>query len=422
MNVSEPVEILLVEDAKFFRSVIKSQIEKQLGFKVTCAENYAQACALIDARGQDFFLALLDLNLPDAPQGEIVEYVVDKNIPAIVFSGQFNEELRDHLLQQNIIDYIVKDSPASIEYVILTVKRLYYNQFIKVLLVDDSKTARYQLNDLLTRYKFQVFEASDGLKALKVLDENPDTLLVITDYNMPNLDGFELTKKIRAHHSKREICIIGISNYGNHALSANFLKIGANDFITKPFLNEEFFCRVSQNIEMLEHIKALQNSLITDYLTGLRNRRYLFERGTTMHMEQKQTGGFLIAAMIDIDHFKQVNDTYGHDAGDQALKQIANILREVFDEHGIISRFGGEEFCVLMHKDDTSEVDSLFEIARCKIQETSFTFGTQTIHVTISIGVSWLQTEQLDDLIKSADLNLYQAKEKGRNRVCINIG
>jgi len=205
MNTPSSVEILLVEDAKFFRSVIKSQIEKQLGFHVTCAETYAEACQILDEKADKFFLALLDLNLPDAPKGEIVDYVISKSVPALVFSGHFNEELRDHLMQQNIIDYVVKDSPASIEYVISTVKRLYQNQFSKVLLVDDSKTARYQIHSLLSRYKFQVLEANDGLEALKILNENPDISLVITDYNMPNLDGFELTKKIRTHYSKREL-------------------------------------------------------------------------------------------------------------------------------------------------------------------------------------------------------------------------
>lgn len=420
MAVSKSIEILLVEDAKFFRSVIKAQIEKQLGFNVTCAETYAEACDIINERGDAFFLALLDLNLPDAPSGEIVDFVIDKAIPSIVFSGHFNEELRDHLLQKNIIDYVVKDSPASIEYVISTVKRLYHNQYTKVLLVDDSKTARYQMNGLLTRYKFQVYEACDGLDALKVLDQNPDISMVITDYNMPNLDGFELTKKIRTHYSKREMCIIGVSTYGNHALSAKFIKVGANDFITKPFLNEEFFCRVSQNIEMLEHIHALQDSLITDYLTGLRNRRYLFERGEAMIEECQKEGGYLIAGMADIDHFKAINDTYGHDAGDEALKHISKLLRSHFAQHGIISRFGGEEFCMLMHKDDPSDVADIFEALRLEIEHSPVQYGDREIPMTMSFGVSWQKVDSLQDLIKVADSSLYKAKEGGRNKIVLN--
>ena len=421
MSASQSVEILLVEDAKFFRSVIKSQIEKQLGFTVTCAETYAEAVTILDERADDFFLALLDLNLPDAPKGEIIDVVIEKSVPSIVFSGQFNEELRDHLMQQNIIDYVVKDSPASIEYVISTVKRLYNNQSVKVLLADDSKTARYQMRSLLERYKFNVLEATDGLEALKLLDENPDVLLVITDYNMPKLDGFEFTKKIRSHYSKRQLCIIGVSTYGNHALSAKFIKVGANDFITKPFLNEEFFCRVSQNIEMLEHIRALESSLITDYLTGLRNRRYLFERGEAMLEECRNEGGFLIAAMLDIDFFKKINDSFGHDGGDEALKAVSNYLRHYFNDIGVASRFGGEEFCILIHQDHTDDIEDIFETVRQNIENLNISYGNRALKVTLSIGISWRKTADLETLINAADQCLYKAKDKGRNQVVIDL-
>jgi diguanylate cyclase (GGDEF)-like protein len=416
----KPIDILLVEDAKFYRSVLKSQLEKELDCNVICAETFKQAAAILKERGNTFFLALLDLNLPDAPNGEIVEYVISQPIPSIVFSGHFNEEIRDDLMQKNIIDYVIKDSPASIEYVISTVKRIYRNQFIKVLLVDDSKTARYQINGLLKRYKFQVLEAVDGLEALKVLDENPDIMMMITDYNMPNLDGFELTKKVRTHYSKRELSIIGVSTYGNHALSAKFIKIGANDFITKPFLNEEFFCRISQNIEMLEYINALKDSVITDYLTGVRNRRYLYNRGEEMFKEAQNSDGYLIAAMIDLDHFKQINDSFGHDSGDYVLKEVAKKIDHHFKGKGVVARFGGEEFCVLLYRDDPDDVVETFETLRASLEEMTFIWAKREISVQISIGVTWQKTETLDDLINLSDRFLYEAKRGGRN--CIFHG
>lgn len=417
MDNDNPIDVLLVEDAKFYRNVLKSHLEKELGCNVICAETFAEAVAILKEHGNKFFLALLDLNLPDAPNGEIVEYVVSQAIPTIVFSGHFNEDIRDDLMQKNIIDYVVKDSPASIEYVISTVKRVYRNQFIKVLLVDDSKTARYQMLHLLKRYKFQVLEAGNGLEALQVLDENPDIMMVITDYNMPELDGFELTKKIRTHYSKRELSIIGVSTYGNHALSAKFIKIGANDFITKPFLNEEFFCRISQNVEMLDYIKALKDSLITDYLTGVRNRRYLYERGQEMFKEAQSGEGYLIAAMIDIDLFKRINDSFGHEGGDYVLKTIAKKIDHHFKNKGVVSRFGGEEFCVLMYCDSTEDVIETFDVLRSQIAETELTYAKRDIKTTVSIGVTWQAAESLDELINISDRLLYQAKEAGRDRV-----
>ncbi|SCA57209.1 putative response regulator receiver modulated diguanylate cyclase [Candidatus Terasakiella magnetica] len=416
---TKPTEILLVEDAKFYRSVIKSQLEKQLGFVVACAETLQEADEILEERADDFFLALLDLNLPDAPNGEIVEHVMKKNIPSVVFSGHFNEEMRDDLMQKRIIDYVLKDSPASIEYVISTVKRLYQNQFVKVLLVDDSKTARFQMGELLNRYKFQVVEAKDGLEGLEVLANNPDVKLVITDYNMPNLDGFEFTKKIRTQYSKRELSIIGVSTYGNHALSAKFIKVGANDFITKPFLNEEFFCRVSQNVEIIDYINAMKESVVTDYLTGLKNRRYFYERGLQMFKESQEGNGYLIAAMMDLDGLKTVNDTYGHDCGDEILRHAASKLRQHFANIGVVTRFSGGEFCAIMYRDGTEDIIEFFENIRHEIETTPLHYTNQQVKTSISIGVTWQNTENLDDLVNLCERFLLKAKEQGGNKVVV---
>jgi len=171
---------------------------------------------------------------------------------------------------------------------------------------------------------------------------------------------------------------------------------------------------------MLEHIKALEDSLITDYLTGLRNRRYLFERGATMLEETRTQGGYLVAAMADIDHFKIVNDTYGHDGGDEALKHCSKILRNHFLDHGVVARFGGEEFCILMNKEDTRDIAPIFDKVRREIESSPFMYGNREIQLTISIGVSWKKTSSLENLVVAADACLYKAKEAGRNQVNID--
>ncbi len=418
-NGVDMTAVLLVEDAKFYRSVIKSQLENQLGFEVVCAVTFAEADQILKEDASRFFLALLDVNLPDAPNGEIVDHVVNLGIPSIVFSGHFNEGIRDELMEKNIIDYVLKDSPASIEYVISTVRRLHLNQFIQVLVVDDSKSARYQMCSLLKRYKFQVLEAADGLDALKVLDENPEIKLIITDYNMPNLDGFELTKKIRTHSSKRELSIIGVSTYGNHALSAKFIKVGANDFLTKPFLNEEFFCRISQNVDMIEYIAALKDAVVSDALTGLNNRRYLFQRGEEMMKEMQAGTGYLSCAMLDIDHFRIINDTHGHELGDNVLKSVGAKIGYYFKNRGVVCRYGGEEFCVLLYQDATEEIAELFETIRQDFEKQTFDYKGTQVAVTLSIGVTWQRCDTLDELVNLSEMLMYEAKSTGRNRVVL---
>jgi PleD family two-component response regulator len=122
-----------------------------------------------------------------------------------------------------------------------------------------------------------VLEAENGEEALNIIDEHKDIRLVITDFNMPKMDGFELTKKLRQLYTKQDMAIIGMSTYGNNLLSARFLKIGGSDFLNKPFLEEEFFCRINQNMDLLEYIKNLRFVATRDFLTGLYNRRHFFE-------------------------------------------------------------------------------------------------------------------------------------------------
>jgi PleD family two-component response regulator len=160
---------------------------------------------------------------------------------------------------KDIVDYVFKRGKQDVQYLVNVIKRIFSNRFIKVLVVDDSKAFRTQICNLLKIHQYNLLEAGDGVEALKTLKENPDIDLVIADYDMPNMDGFVLTQKIREKFDKNEIAVIGISGQGEHSLSAQFIKNGANDFISKPFLTEEFYSRVTQNVETIEHIKRLRH-------------------------------------------------------------------------------------------------------------------------------------------------------------------
>ena len=253
------LNILLVEDSKFFGKLVKREINEQLGFSVTWVESYSEAKALLAIDNKAFFIGLVDLNLPDAVSGKIVDLMVLNNIPAVVFTGEINNEIREEIWSKKIIDYVIKQNIQDIKYIISLVRRIYLNQSVKILVVDDSKTYRKYLCQLLNIHKYKLVEASDGYDALIKLEQNPDIRMVITDYHMPNIDGFELTKRIRSKYSKDELAVIGLSSRANHLLAAQFIKNGANDFIMKPFISEEFYSRVTQNIEIIEQInKRLQ--------------------------------------------------------------------------------------------------------------------------------------------------------------------
>jgi CheY-like chemotaxis protein len=197
--------LLFVEDSKFFRNVIERNIRKELpDIEILTAGTYKAAQELIDKHKNDIFLSLLDLNLPDAPDGEIVDFVVEQKIPAVVFSASYTEDIRDRVLSQNVLDYVVKDSPASLDYITNLIRRVHRNRNrnISALVVDDARTARKYVADLLRLYQFNVLEAADGVEALEIIKSNNNIKLVITDYNMPNMDGFKLIKESRRIYSR----------------------------------------------------------------------------------------------------------------------------------------------------------------------------------------------------------------------------
>jgi PleD family two-component response regulator len=259
--------ILIVEDSMVFANLVKKEIEAKLGMAVVLTKSYAETQKLLtDMEEENFFsedgflAAILDLNLPDAPSGKVVDLVRSKNIPAIVFTAEFDEKIRELIWSKDIVDYVYKRGKQDVQYLVTLIKRINSNRSIKILVVDDSKASQTKVCDLLKLHQYVVIRAGNGAEALKRIQENPDIDLVITDYEMPVMDGFALTHKIREKHDKSEIAIIGLSSHGEHEISVRFLKNGANDFLSKPFLTEEFYCRVTQNVETIENLRRLKQA------------------------------------------------------------------------------------------------------------------------------------------------------------------
>ncbi|MBF0136656.1 MAG: response regulator [Magnetococcales bacterium] len=249
--------LLIVEDSRSFASLLRSRLQATFPCEVILARDYAEAQKWVTSKRGGCFLGILDLHLPDAQDGEIVDLILSHKIPAIVLTGEFKEDLRSKVLSKGVLDYFIKDSVHVIDSVIYFIQRLRQNQNIQVLVVDDSRSFRFSLCRFLRLYGFKVLEAADGKQALQVLDEN-NVRMVISDYEMPGMDGFQLTKQIRAKYPRDHVAVIGLSSHGDMNLAAQFIKAGANDFLIKPFRNEELFCRVSQNVELIEKYEALE--------------------------------------------------------------------------------------------------------------------------------------------------------------------
>ncbi|WP_430243598.1 response regulator [Neorhizobium sp. DAR64861/K0K2] len=251
--------ILLAEDSNVFTSMVGTRLKELFGIEIEICRNFEDLQLAYDRSTEPVTLAISNINLPGAENGEALEYLIDLSIPTIVFTGTFQQETRDRLLAKDIVDYILKDNVFAVDMLAESVCRFLTNHRHHVLIVDDSMTARALLSSRLKRYNFRVSVAENGAKALEILKKNPDIGLVVTDYNMPDIDGFELTRRIRSVRGSHELRVIGVSSSSDRLLSARFLKAGGNDFMLRPFIDEEFYCRVNQNLDTLIQIRTIRS-------------------------------------------------------------------------------------------------------------------------------------------------------------------
>jgi diguanylate cyclase (GGDEF)-like protein len=409
--------ILVVENSEIYSKLIKNSLSKIFAGEIDTANSFDRVKELVGLYGDRYFLSLLNMSVEGAPSGEAVEFVCSRKIPSLVFTSNTDADFIKKIRSYGVIDYIFKENVSNLKVMTGLVKRLSRNRYSTALIVDDNQINRLQINALLSKYLFNTINAENGQEALEILKDNPNIDLLITDYMMPVMDGFELIKKVREQQDSKDLAIIGISANSEGTLASNFMRFGADDFVTKPFGQEEFCTRVSICMDKRDLLQELSKSATTDFLTGLSNRRHFLDKAVSTHASFKRQQLDLSCVMLDIDHFKNVNDTYGHDAGDQVLVEVSRVLKERIRDTDLLARFGGEEFCLLAVNAERGETHQLFEEIRKLVSSISFQVNGQTFSVTISMGVCDQSLDTLDQMIQAADGALYLAKNAGRNRI-----
>jgi two-component system, cell cycle response regulator len=296
----------------------------------------------------------------------------------------------------------------------------------RVLLVDDRRGSYERIARVLAEEQNVDIEANPSEALFRAADHNYDLLIV--SLSLENFDGLRLCSQVRSIDRTRNVPILAVTEPENDARMVRGLEIGVNDYLMRPIDKNELLARARSLIRKRRYTERLRDNVqmsiemaITDALTGLFNRRYM-ESHLAMLMEQAASRGKpLTALVLDIDYFKSINDTHGHDAGDDVLREFALRIKRSIRGIDLACRYGGEEFVVIMPETDMAVGTMVAERLRRRIAADPFAIqqGIRTVPVTISIGVAAMRGKEdsAAGIVKRADQALYRAKRDGRNRV-----
>jgi len=416
-------KILLIEDNNELCKIKEKEIKDNLPYPIATVKDFNQTKETMEAYENDLFIALLDYQTNNVKTCEAVDYLYSKSIPTIVYTDKYCADLREEVLAHGALEYLLKNKNGDLLYSTRLIDRVYKNRFIKAIIVDGSSIFRDELSVNLKQFGLVSLQASDAYTAMDLLEKHPDVKIILIDEDFKgSLQGVDLVEDIRLKYPSDQLVILGMSPHGyNSKHSIEFLKKGANDFIIKPFIKEQLNLRIMQALEMLNSVEEKHKLAATDFLTQLDNRRSLDTVVPSMIKYAKEMNRSLAVAMIDIDHFKLVNDTHGHNVGDEVLKYMSNLLKESFRKGDLIVRNGGEEFCVVLDNIEKEKSLEVFELLREKIERTPFENKDLTLSVTVSIGMFYGLKDSIEKMLHDADELLYKAKNSGRNRLVSSL-
>lgn len=242
-------KLLVVDNSVFFRDVLADTLRKEIAqLSVDSVRSCREAAQLLNDTPDQYLAIISGLVLEDAPQGEMLDIALESNVPAIALTSALDEETRHKVMSKDVVDYFFKD-PDGLHAVVSLVKRLLCNKQHQVLVVDDSPTYCTYLRVLLSRHHYSVITVNTGEEALEIINSRNDLSIVLLDYQLPKMSGFEVIRQIRKSYSAMQLPVMGISGHMDQQIPAQILKCGANDFMYKGFTVEEFYCRINNMLD-----------------------------------------------------------------------------------------------------------------------------------------------------------------------------
>jgi diguanylate cyclase (GGDEF)-like protein len=411
--------VLLVEDTRLYSFAVRSLLEGNFGLIVIHCATLAALRHELESDTGAFNLAILDLCLADAADGEALDIITTHSIPAIVFSGFTSERRREEILSKNVAELVYKNSPSSLENLGACVERVLSQGRAQLLLVDPDAEEKSAMFATVSRGSFMVTHCASASEALLVLDASRNTELVLVRADLAAEGDYCFVDLLKSRFGEDAVRVIGFSRTKGGDDVARFLNAGGDDFVHLPVSVADVEGRLTHLLALHKQIQGLQRMASRDYLTDMLNRRYFFDRGPKLVDICLRQSAPVCAALLDIDHFKKLNDTHGHEIGDLVLKAVSRkILQLVGEKQHLPARIGGEEFAILFTSLDIESAYEFCERIRKEVARIKVVVDDEDISVTVSMGLASISdAETFDNYLNAADQYLYLAKHSGRNRV-----
>jgi len=296
---------------------------------------------------------------------------------------------------------------------------------MRILVAEDDLTSRRILTAILIKWGYDPIVTEDGAAAWEAMQRPDAPELILLDRKMADTDGLEVCRRLRAKDSSRSAYIILLTGLGKKSEIVQGLEAGANDYIAKPYDSEELRARIKVGQRMLELQSslreardALEHQAMHDPLTGVFNRRAILARLSQELSRARREDGRLSVGMCDLDHYKNINDTLGHQAGDEVLVAFTRCIQVHLRDYDCLGRYGGDEFLVIAIGVRGQAIESLYERLRARVAATEIITNAGKVSITVSIGVAQGTGQSTAEaLISAADAALYRAKAEGRNQV-----
>ena len=292
-----------------------------------------------------------------------------------------------------------------------------------LLLIDDSPSIHRLLGFKLKKEGLEFITAFSGIEGLEIARRQPPSLILL-DLNMPEMDGFQVLRELKNDPRTIQIPVIVLSGSTEATEKVRAFDLGAMDYVCKPFDVHELRARISSALRIHRLMEMLSRRAQIDGLTGLWNRSYFNDRLAAELSNKDRTGSQLALALCDLDHFKILNDTFGHPAGDAVLEGFAGILAHTLRSYDIACRYGGEEFAIILPDTSLAQAQGVCERVRIAVEENRWP-NYPDIRTSVSFGLTVTGLDGRNEpaaWVEAADQAMYESKSRGRNRITIHQG